>query len=115
LWATTAYAQPKPADSPYVRARLSHRRHHQARPRRRRLAPGYRGDKPNAVGIKFNGGPRHQIPTANSNTPYGISILDLKAGGPMVIELPPGAFIGFVDGHRMRRVFDLGGIGPDKG
>ena len=45
-------------------------------------------DKPNEGGVKFAAGPRHQaILTPNSDTPYGIAVLDLKAGGPMVVIL----------------------------
>ena len=33
----------------------------------------------------------------------------------MVVELPPGPFIAFVDDHNMRWVQDMGLIGPDKG
>jgi hypothetical protein len=33
----------------------------------------------------------------------------------MVVELPPGPFIGFVDDHNMRWVQDMGLIGPERG
>jgi hypothetical protein len=46
-------------------------------------------------------GPRHVGFTANSDTPYGVGALDLP-DGPMVIEMPPGAFIGLVDDRRFR-------------
>jgi hypothetical protein len=72
-------------------------------------------DKPNQIGIKFAAGPRHQLFTANSDTPYAIGTLDLKADGPMVIELPPGNFIGLANDHNMRWVLDMGTNGPDKG
>ena len=73
-------------------------------------------DKPNGGGVKLATGPRHQaILTPNSDTPYALAILDLKAGGPMVIELPPGNFIGLVDDHNFRWVLDMGNPGPDKG
>ncbi len=39
---------------------------------------------------------------ANADTPYAITTVDLKAAGPMVVELPPGPFIGFVNDHNMR-------------
>jgi hypothetical protein len=67
------------------------------------------------IGLKLAAEPRHQIFTANSDTPYAIGVLDLKTNGPMVIELPPGNFIGFVNDHNMRWVLDMGNIGPDKG
>jgi hypothetical protein len=72
-------------------------------------------DKPNQVGAKFTAGPRHQFLTANSDTPYAYGALDLRTDGPMVIELPPGKFIGFVNDHNTRWVLDMGTIGPDKG
>jgi hypothetical protein len=70
---------------------------------------------PNQIGIKVAAGPRHQIFTAQSDTPYSLGVLDLKVGGPMVIELPPGNFIGLVNDHNMRWVLDMGINGPDKG
>jgi hypothetical protein len=38
----------------------------------------------------------------NADTPYAISTLDLRAAGPMVVELPAGPCIGFVHDHNMR-------------
>ena len=52
--------------------------------------------------------------TANTETTYGTNYLDLKAGGPTVIEAPPNA-LGFVDDIWQRYVTDLGLAGPDKG
>jgi hypothetical protein len=72
-------------------------------------------DKPNQVGVKMATAPRHQVPTGNSDTPYGFGPLDLEADGPMVVELPPGTFISFVNDHNCRWVMDIGTIGPDKG
>jgi hypothetical protein len=73
-------------------------------------------DKPNGGGVKFAAGPEHQaVLTPNSDTPYAAAVLDLKAGGPMVIDLPSGNFIGFVDDHNFRWVLDMGNTGPDKG
>src|ERR1700744_2326062 len=58
-----------------------------------------------AVGIDDNkaisagaAGPRQGGFTLNSDTPYGSATLDL-AQGPMVIELPPGSYIGLVNDH----------------
>ncbi len=59
-------------------------------------------------------GPRQVGFTLNSDTPYGSGVLDLK-DGPMVIELPPGAFIGLVDDHNQGWVLDMGLPGPDAG
>jgi hypothetical protein len=73
------------------------------------------GVKVNEVGIVMATGPRQQFGGANADTPYAITTVDLKAAGPMVVELPPGPFIGFVNDHNMRWVLDMGTIGPEKG
>jgi hypothetical protein len=73
------------------------------------------GAKINEVGHVMATWPRIQFGAANSDTPYALATLDLKVSGPMVIELPPGPFIGFVDDHNMRWVQDMGIIGPEKG
>ena len=73
------------------------------------------GAKVNEVGIVMATSPRQQFGGANADTPYAIATVDLKAAGPMVVELPPGPFIGFVDDHNMRWVQDMGTIGPEKG
>lgn len=59
-------------------------------------------------------GPRQVGFTLNSDTPYGSATLDLS-NGPMVIELPPGAYIGLVDDHYQGWVLDMGLPGPDAG
>jgi hypothetical protein len=59
-------------------------------------------------------GPRQVGFTLNSDTPYGSGVLDLSKG-PMVIELPPGPFIGLVDDHNQGWVQDMGLPGPDAG
>jgi len=58
-----------------------------------------------AVGINDNEaigiaacGPRQVGFTLNSDTPYGSGCLDVSKG-PMVIELPPGPYIGLIDDH----------------
>jgi hypothetical protein len=73
------------------------------------------GAKVNQVGIVMATSPLQQFGAANADTPYAITTLDLKAAGPMVVELPPGPFIGFVDDHNMRWVLDMGTIGPERG
>ncbi len=73
------------------------------------------GARVNEVGIVMATSPRQQFGGANADTPYAIAPVDLKAAGPMVVELPPGPFIGFVDDHNMRWVMDMGTIGPEKG
>src|SRR5262249_33803062 len=60
-------------------------------------------------------GPQHLAFTANSDTPYMTGTLDLGAVGPVVIDLPPGPFIGLVDDHNQRWVIDMGIPGPDAG
>lgn len=66
-----------------------------------------------AIGI-LSARPRHLGFTLNSDTPYGAAVLDLSAG-PMVVELPPGPYIGLVDDRHQRWITDLGIPGPDRG
>jgi hypothetical protein len=71
--------------------------------------------KPNQAAAKFSAGPRHEFLTGNGDTAYATGELDLKVDGPMVVELPPGTYLGLVNDHNMRWVLDMGGNGPDKG
>jgi hypothetical protein len=59
-------------------------------------------------------GPNAVAFTANSDTPYGAGVLDLKSG-PWIIELPPGPFIGLVNDHHQGWILDMGLPGPDAG
>jgi hypothetical protein len=59
-------------------------------------------------------GPRHNLFTGNSDTPYGGGTLDLK-DGPFVVELPPGPYISLAMDHHQRWVLDMGLPGPDAG
>ena len=59
-------------------------------------------------------GPRQVGFTLNSDTPYGSATLDVSKG-PMVVELPPGAYIGLVNDHNQGWVLDMGLPGPDAG
>lgn len=59
-------------------------------------------------------GPRQVGFTLNSDTPYGSATLDLSKE-PMVIEIPPGAYIGLVNDHNQGWVLDMGLPGPDAG
>jgi hypothetical protein len=59
-------------------------------------------------------GPRQVGFTLNSDTPYGSTTLDLSRG-PMVIELPPGPYIGLIDDHYQGWIADMGLPGPDGG
>lgn len=52
--------------------------------------------------------------TANTETVYASTFMDLKADGPIVIESPPNV-LGILDDMWMRYVGDIGNAGPDKG
>ncbi|HEX4520288.1 MAG TPA: DUF1254 domain-containing protein [Gaiellaceae bacterium] len=52
--------------------------------------------------------------TANTETTYGTTFLDLKAWGPTVVEAPPGSLC-VVDDFWFRYVADMGIAGPDRG
>ena len=66
-----------------------------------------------AIGIAACG-PRQVGFTLNSDTPYGSGVLDVSKG-PMVVELPPGPYIGLIDDHYQGWVLDMGLPGPDAG
>jgi hypothetical protein len=72
------------------------------------------GLKDNEAMAIMAAGPRQVGFTLNSDTPYGSATLDLSQG-PMVVELPPGAYIGLVDDHHQRWIMDIGLPGPDAG
>lgn len=59
-------------------------------------------------------GPRQVGFTLNSDTPYGSGVIDVSKG-PMVIEVPPGPYIGLVNDHHQGWVLDMGLPGPDAG
>src|SRR5271170_772151 len=59
-----------------------------------------------AVGIAA-AGPRQVGFTLNADTPYGAATLDLSQG-PMVIEMPPGPYIGLIDDHNQSWILDMG-------
>ena len=59
-------------------------------------------------------GPRQVGFTLNSDTPYGSGALDVSKG-PMVVELPPGPYIGLVNDHNQGWVLDMGIPGEDAG
>ena len=52
--------------------------------------------------------------TANAETVYAISHLDLKTDGPTVVEAPPN-MLGFLQDGLQRYLADIGPLGPDKG
>jgi hypothetical protein len=73
------------------------------------------------IGIKDNHdfmimacGPRHRLFTGNSDTPYGGGAADLTTG-PLVVEMPPGPFLGLATDHHQRWIIDMGLPGPDAG
>ncbi|MEH6592573.1 MAG: DUF1254 domain-containing protein [Halioglobus sp.] len=73
------------------------------------------GAIPNKVGIIMPQDPEQQFSVANQDTPYIIAVLDFKKSGPMVIDIPPGPYIGLLCDHDMSPVADLGTIGAGKG
>ena len=52
--------------------------------------------------------------TANTETVYAMSHLDLKTDGPTVVEAPP-QMLGFLQDGLQRYLADIGPLGPDKG
>lgn len=52
--------------------------------------------------------------TANNNTIYGLSAIDLSKDGPVVIESPEGSY-GCIDDWWQRPITEIGPLGPDKG
>ena len=52
--------------------------------------------------------------TGNTSTLYAIPVIDLRADGPTVVEVPPGMLGAFND-MWFRYVGDVGPAGPDKG
>ncbi len=73
------------------------------------------GAKINEIGHVMATSPLQQFGGANADTPYALTTVDLELSGPMVVEIPAGPYIAFVDDHNMRWVQDMGLIGPDKG
>jgi hypothetical protein len=55
--------------------------------------------------------PRHIGYTLNSDTPYGVVLLDLHIG-PIVIELPPGPLVAAAMDIHQRSILDMGLPGP---
>ena len=55
-----------------------------------------------------------QVTTPNSDVIYAMGYLDLKADGPLVIEVPP-KLQGILDSFWQRSITDVGFVGPDKG
>lgn len=53
--------------------------------------------------------------TANTDTVYATTFLDLKTDGPTVVEIPSGCGPGTLNDAWFRFVIDMGAPGPDKG
>lgn len=72
-------------------------------------------DSPGVVGITDpHGNSGALFLTANTETVYGTTMLDLAAWGPTVIEAPPESLC-VVDDFWFRYVTDMGIAGPDRG
>ena len=78
-------------------------------------------DGPRSIGVEDNKAivivkatPDLTVFTANSDTPYASGVIDVS-NGPMVVEVPPGPFVGLVDDHNQGWVLDIGLPGPDAG
>jgi hypothetical protein len=69
---------------------------------------------PNKVFGTLDSKPMHLGFTLNSDTPYAPLLMDLS-GGPMVVELPPGALILHCHGREPAMERDLGLPGPAAG
>lgn len=69
----------------------------------------------NKSALILAGGPRHVLFTGNSDTPYMGGVFNLKETGPLVLELPPGPYLGIVNDHNYGWVADIGLPGPDAG
>ena len=52
--------------------------------------------------------------TADTTTIYAVVIVDLKQDGPVVLDIPAGAY-GVIDDFWQRPVGEVGPVGPDKG
>jgi len=72
------------------------------------------GVQPNTVFGYLDTQPRHVGFTLNSDTPYGVILLDLH-DGPMVLDVPEGSFVGAVMDIHQRWILDFGLPGPDAG
>jgi len=53
--------------------------------------------------------------TGNTDMVYALTMLDLAATGPVVVEIPPKCGPGTVDDAFFRFVIDMGAPGPDRG
>ncbi len=69
----------------------------------------------NKSALVLAGGPRHVLFTGNSDTPYMGTVVNLKEAGPVVVELPPGPYLGIINDHNYGYIADIGLPGPDAG
>ena len=72
------------------------------------------GAIPNVAGIIMPQDPEQQFSVANQDTPYIISVFDLR-DGPIVVEVPAGPFMGLMNDHHMEWFGDMGVIGAGEG
>lgn len=70
------------------------------------------GIKENESGAYMLATPSGRAFTPNADTPYASFVFDLR-NGPMIVEIPPGSFIGLVNDHHQRWIMDLGLPGPE--
>lgn len=57
----------------------------------------------------------HLLFGGTSDHPLMSAVLDLDRLGPVVVQLPPGPYSGFINDHNGRWLIDLGRSGPDLG
>lgn len=53
--------------------------------------------------------------TSNNSTPYIFAAIDLSQSGPMILDIPKGMLLGFIDDAWQRPITDLGMTGIGKG
>ncbi len=51
--------------------------------------------------------------TPNSTTIYALGVIDLSSAGPMVVDIPEGAY-GVIDDYWQRPIVEVGAFGPDQ-
>jgi hypothetical protein len=73
------------------------------------------GAADNKSALILAGGPQHVLFTGNSDTPYMGGVFNLKETGPLVVELPPGPYLGIINDHHFGWVHDIGLPGDDAG
>jgi hypothetical protein len=69
----------------------------------------------NKSALILSGAPRHVLFTGNADTPYMGGVFNLKEAWPLVVELPPGPYLGIINDHNFGWVHDIGLPGDDAG